>query len=111
MWTRAECSRDRCGNYHEQYTTAAILGLALIASSAQAHDYKINIADKSPAALQAAIADAAQKACREVYADDVLAVYQMADCEGDAINEANAQLNPADKTAATTEKSTLVAER
>ncbi|MBV9508971.1 MAG: hypothetical protein JO303_01660 [Caulobacteraceae bacterium] len=81
-------------------TTTAVLGLVLIAGAAHAGEYKageyrVSLVDKTPAQVQAAIALAAKRSCREAYSDDALAIFKLASCEADAVHEANAQIGSA----------------
>jgi hypothetical protein len=76
-------------------TTAALLGLALVAGSAQAQDYKVNVVDKSPAQIKAAITSAARKACRDAYEGDWFSPYVQQDCVRETVQKADAELSGA----------------
>jgi len=72
--------------------TSLVLGLAVLAGSAQAADYKVSLANKSPAEVKAAIYVAAAKACRDAYSDDFDPLFDVKDCISDTVAATRAQL-------------------
>ncbi len=75
--------------------TTTALGLALLAGSASAADYKVSLDGKSPAEIHQAITVAAAKACREAYLNDgpfeFWSARDFQDCRQDAVQNAQAQ--------------------
>jgi hypothetical protein len=72
---------------------AALVGVAFVATAANAAEIKVSTADKSPAEIRAAVSDAAFKACRQAYAGDVFAIYERDGCVRDTVSEALAKAN------------------
>ncbi len=73
------------------FRIAALLGVAFMATAANAAEIKVSIADKSPAEIRLAVTDAAYKACKQAYANDVFAVYERDGCVRDSVTEALAK--------------------
>ncbi len=90
-------------------TAAAILSVAFLATAANAAEVKVSTLDKSPTQVRAAIGDAAFKACKQAYSDDVFAVYERDPCVRDSVADALARANaaPAVATAAPRQASVL----
>ena len=84
------------------FRIAALAGVALMATAANAAEIKVSTADKSPAEIRAAVSDAAFKACKQAYANDVFAVYERDGCVRDTVVEALAKANGGVDTAAAT---------
>lgn len=72
--------------------TSVFIGLALLAGSAQAQDYKISLQNKSSAQIQFEIHQAATKACNEAYADNMDPMFDYDYCVTESIRLARAQL-------------------
>ena len=72
-------------------TTVAVLGLAFLATAANAAEISVPTAGRSPTEVRVAITDAAFKACKLAYADDVLAVYKRDSCVRDSVEAALAK--------------------
>ena len=81
-------------------TAAAILSVAFLATAANAAEIKVSTLDKSPTQVRAAVGDAAFKACKQAYADDVFAVYERDSCVRDSVADALAKANAGSAVAA-----------
>ncbi len=75
--------------------TTTALGLALLAGSASAAEFKVSLDGKSPAEIHEAIAVAAAKACREAYLNgnpfEFWSTRDVQACRQDAVQNAQAQ--------------------
>jgi hypothetical protein len=71
-------------------TAAAVLALAVLgaASAANAAQYTVQTAGKSPAQVRADVTAAAYKACDQAYASDVLIAYERDACVRDSVQAA-----------------------
>lgn len=76
-------------------TAAALLSVAFLATAANAAEVKVSTLDKSPTQVRAAVGDAAFKACKQAYAEDVFAIYERESCVRDSVADALAQTNSA----------------
>jgi hypothetical protein len=65
-------------------TLILALGAVLVAGAAQAGEYRISTAGKSPAQVRASIASAAAEACKSAYDGDPAGVYERPVCEREA---------------------------
>ncbi|MDR3507871.1 MAG: hypothetical protein P4L64_08250 [Caulobacteraceae bacterium] len=92
-------------------TSAIALGLAILAGSANAAEFKVLTADKSPAELRAAVSDAAFKACKAAYAGDVFAVYERDGCVKETVETALTKANLGSETASTAPRGAVIATR
>lgn len=93
-------------------TAAALVGVAFLATAANAAEIKVSTADKSPAQIRAAVSEAAFKACRQAYAGDAFAVYERDGCVRDTLADALAKADVGAATAANTQRAhTLVSSR
>lgn len=80
-------------------TAAAVLSLALLATSANAAQFTVSTVGKTPAELRVAVTDAAVKACALAYQDDRLAVYKRDDCVRESVEAALAKAEAGPQTA------------
>jgi hypothetical protein len=67
---------------------ATVLGVAFLATSANAADFAVQTAGKSPAEVRAAVVEAARKACASAYGNDYLPVYISKSCVSDTVADA-----------------------
>lgn len=72
-------------------TTALIIGLTLLAGSASADQYTVTLYGKSPAQVRTEINDAAYKACKAAYYEEIYADYELDSCVADSVEAAQAQ--------------------
>ena len=68
--------------------TSLVLGLALLATSVSAAEIKVSTQNKSVNEVRVAVSDAAFKACKQAYADDLFAVYERDTCVRDSVASA-----------------------
>jgi hypothetical protein len=92
-------------------TAAAVLALAVVATSANAAELTVQTQGKSPAEIRAAVTGAAFKACNLAYADDVFVAYKRQGCVRDTVEATLAKIPGVAQTAQNTTAAATVATR
>jgi hypothetical protein len=73
-------------------TTAAVLGMVLMATAANSAEIVVQIAGKSPAEIRTAIARAAHEACTSTQSSDYLSPFISDTCVRDTIADAMSKI-------------------